>query len=437
MSRAIRTHLRDFLAMVALIAIGVTTTLVILSQQRAALPGWVPILGQDFFELEARLSTAQALTPGQGQAVEIAGIQVGKLGSVRLEQGVAVVRLDIEPKYSELIHHDASLLVRPKTGLNDMVLEVDPGVSGSQMEEGDEIPLAATEPNVQPDEILATLDADTRDFLNLLLAGGAEGLGGQGQRLSAGLRRLEPTSRDLARIGTALAERRDNLARVIHNFRLLAEELGSNDAVLGDFVEASNAALASFAEQQRALGDSIAELPSTLGATRRALSSSDRLSLELRPALRELLPGARALAPALRGAQSLFRETTTPIRDQIRPFTRQVRPTVRHAVQGAEPLARTVEGLARSFADINRLLNELAYNPPGAKREGFLFWLSWLNHNTNAIFLTQDAAGPLRRGLVLLTCSATTVAKAVADQRPFLQTVYEATNVPTAEEICP
>jgi phospholipid/cholesterol/gamma-HCH transport system substrate-binding protein len=317
------------------------------------------------------------------------------------------------------------------------VLELDPGTSGPTVEEGDLIPLASTQPNVQPDEILATLDADTRDFLNLLLAGGAEGLGGHGRKLSAGLRRLEPTARDLAAIGTALAERRHTLGRVIHNFRLLAEELGRNDAVLADFVESSNAALASFADQQRALSESIRELPSTLGATQSALTAADELSLELRPALRELLPGARALAPGLRGAQSLFDRTTAPIRDQIRPFTRQVRPTVLHAVQGAEPLARTLGALAGGFADINRLLNELAYNPPGPTREGFLFWLSWLNHNTNGIFLTQDAGGPLRRGIVLITCSGTTISKAVSDQRPFLKTVYEGTNVPTQEEICP
>jgi phospholipid/cholesterol/gamma-HCH transport system substrate-binding protein len=437
MTRAIRRHLRDFVALLALVVIGTATTLVILSQQQAALPSWLPFLGKDFFELEARLTTGQALTPGQGQAVDIAGIRVGKLGSVELEDGDALVRLDIEPEYADLIHSDASLLVRPKTGLNDMVLEIDPGSSGPLVEEGDLIPLASTQPNVQPDEILATLDADSRDFLNLLLAGGGEGLGGHGRRLSAGLRRLEPTARDLARFGTALAERRHSLARVIHNFRLLAEELGQNDTVLADFVESSNAALSSFADQQRALSESIRELPPTLGATQRALSAADELSLELRPALRELLPAARALAPGLQAAQSLFRETTAPIRDQIRPFTRQVRPTVLHAVQGAAPLARALGGLGGSFADINRLLNELAYNPPGPAREGFLFWLSWLNHNTNGIFLTQDAGGPLRRGIVLITCSGTTISKAVSDQRPFLKTVYEGTNVPTQEEICP
>ena len=53
--------------------------------------------GQDFYELNAEFTTAQAVTPGQGQAIDIAGIQVGKVGAVSLEDGVAVVRMDIEP----------------------------------------------------------------------------------------------------------------------------------------------------------------------------------------------------------------------------------------------------------------------------------------------------------------------------------------------------
>ena len=47
----------------------------------------------------------------------------------------------------------------------------------------------------------------------------------------------------------------------------------------------------------------------------------------------------------------------------------------------------------------------LAFNPSGSQQEGYLFWLSWLNHNFNSIFLTQDAEGPLRRGLIVITCN--------------------------------
>ena len=122
-----------------------------------------------------------------------------------------------------------------------MVLEVDPGSATEEIDDGATIPLASTQPNVNPDEVLATLDGDTRGFLTLLLADGAKGLGGKGLELSSALRRFEPTTRDIAEITGALAVRRENIRNSIHNFRLLAEELGNKDQTLTDFIDSSDA----------------------------------------------------------------------------------------------------------------------------------------------------------------------------------------------------
>ena len=436
MRKAIRDHLRDFIAILVLGAIALFTLYVILYNQKAALPSWVPGLGQDFYELRAEFSSAQAVTPGQGQAVDIAGIQVGKVGKVELEDGNAVVRMDVEPEYAKLIHEDAQLLLRPKTGLNDMVIEVEPGTEGETPEEGSTIPLAQTQPNVHPDQILAILDADTRDYLAMLLSGGRT-LGGQGRQLSAGLRRFEPLSRDLARIGRALAVRRDNIKRSIHNFRLVLEELGTNDTELAQFVDSSNAVLRSFAAQQDSIRAALRELPPALRSLQDNLARSDTFSRVLRPAALRLIPSARALKPALEESQELFRETLSPLRDQIRPFTRQIRPTVRHLAQAAEPLFKTSKGLRNSFSTLNVLLNELAFNPPGGRKEGFLFFLPWLNHGFNSIFLTQDAEGPVRRGLLLFGCNTVRLAEFAAAANDELKTALQVTQVPSAAEICP
>src|SRR5262245_60860140 len=174
MRRAIREHLRDFLAIVGLVLAGLITTFIILGSQASALPSWVPFLGEDRFELKAEFTSAQAVTPGQGQAVTMAGIKIGDITGVSLEDGSAEVTMGVDNDKADLITDDASLLLRPKTGLNDMVIEVDPGTGDQSVEEGDTIPLASTQPNVNPDEVLASLDADTQAFLKLLLAGGAE-----------------------------------------------------------------------------------------------------------------------------------------------------------------------------------------------------------------------------------------------------------------------
>jgi phospholipid/cholesterol/gamma-HCH transport system substrate-binding protein len=436
MRKALRGNLRDTLAIIALFVFGIATTLVIFANQKASFPGWVPALGQDFFELNAEFLPAQAVTPGQGQAIDIAGIQVGKVGAVNLEDGRAVVRMDIESKYASLIHDNAQLLLRPKTGLNDMVIEVDPGTSGPEVKEGSTIPLADTEPNVNPDEILATLDADTRDYLALLLQGGAEGLGGKrkGLELSAGLRRFEPTTRDLARINGALAERRRNIGRSIHNFRLVMEELGAHDRQLAEFVDSSNAVFNAFANEEASIRASLQQLPPTLHATRSALGDADTLSLAMRSSLPKLIPAAQALKPALQASQRLFHDTTPPIRDQIRPFTRQVRQPVKHLVQGAEPLKKTVTGLSTSLGNLNYGLNELAHDPGSGK--SFLFYLGWINHNVNNVYLNQDAGGPLRHGIIMASCQTAQLAPGIASGKPFLKTLQQTTNFPSQDAAC-
>jgi phospholipid/cholesterol/gamma-HCH transport system substrate-binding protein len=430
--RAIREHLRDFIAILVLVVLGIVTTGVIVVSQNASIPSWVPFIGTSSFDINARISSAQAVTPGQGQTVNIAGIKVGSISSVKLDNGTAVIGLAVEPKYAPLIHRDASVLLRPRTGLQDMTVEVDPGSpSAPAIKEGATIPPASALPPVQPDQILATLDGDTRGFLQLLLANAAQGLDGNTSKLSSTLRRFDPLTRDLAKLNTALAKRRENIARSIHDFGLLSGELANHDRQLADFVTSSNDVFSSFAHEQDALQQTVAELPGALRSTRSALVSGNRLAVVSKPALTRLIPQARATGPALRALRPLFHDTTGPIRDQIRPFTRKVQPVIRHLAQGSVPLAKSANSLRGGFTNLNQLLNGLAYNPPGAQ-EGYLFWVSWLNHDVNSALAAQDATGSLTRGLVLLSCNTARLAENVTITRPQLNTIRQTTNTPTS-----
>jgi phospholipid/cholesterol/gamma-HCH transport system substrate-binding protein len=438
MRRALRTHLRDVVAVIALLAAALFATTVILINQRTTLPSWVPLIGTDRFELSAEFTTAQAVTPGQGQSVDIAGIKVGEVGGVNLEDGHAVVSMKVDNKYAPLIHEDSSLLLRPKTGLNDMVVEVDPGTQSSpQVKEGSTIPLASTQPQVNPDEFLASLDADTQQFLKLLLANGAEALSpekGRDVKLSNALRRLDPFARDIARISGALAVRRQNVANSIHNFQLLSTELGNRDQDVVNFVDASNAALGAFAHEQASIRDAVRELPPTLQASQGALKSADNLALQSGPALKKLLPGSRATGAALRALRPFFQQTAGPIQNQIRPFTKQVASPVTHIAQISQGLGISTPGLKTGFTDLNLGLNALAYNPPGSD-EGFLFYVPWLNHNLTANYLLQDAYGPIRRGLVLVSCSTAFTAEGTLLSEPYLRLLYQLTGAPRASNI--
>ena len=344
MRRAIKEHLSDFIAVIGLLVVGLAVTGYILSQQQQPYPSWVPFLGDERVELKAELSTAQAVTPGQGQTVNISGVEAGDISEVELEDGKAVVTMLVEPKYAELIRSDATILLRPRTGLQDMTMEVDPGTDGEPIEEGATIPLSQTKPNVNPDQILASLDRDTRDYLQLLLAAGGQGLGGRGKELSAGLRRFEPFGRDLAAINGLLEERRESISRSITAFGALSQALARSDVRLAEWVSAQKEALAGFASQSDALRASLQEFPPTLAATRKGLASSDKLSTVLEPAATRLIPAARSFAPAQQALQGFLTATVGPIQDQVRPFTRQVRASRAPPEAGLGPARRDREG---------------------------------------------------------------------------------------------
>lgn len=433
----LRKHLWAVAAIAALAVGGLAIAGYILSNQRFDLPGWVPVVGEDFYTVDVELQTAQAVVPGQGQTVTIAGVQVGDIDSVRLEDGRAVVRMGIDPEHAP-IYNDATVLLRPKTGLKDMYLALDPGTEGAgAIEEGGAIPVSNTLPDVNPDEILSELDADTRAYLRILLNSGAQALAGDGPRqLRATLRRFEPTARDTRAITRRLIDRRRDIARVVHNFQLLATELGDGDTELAGFVDSANANFEAIADQDARLREALTLLPGTLATTADTLRGVDALATNLGPALRDLRPGARALGPSLRATRPFLRTTTPVIRTELRPFARDVRPTVRDLRRAAVDLAVVTPRLTRSVRVVNSLLNTLAHNPPG-REEGFLFWGSWANHLGATLFGTQDAHGPIRRGLVLVSCAGLGILDQIRQTTPSVNVLIQLLNAPPTSEVCP
>ena len=110
MRTAIRKHWLDFVAILGLIVISGAVAVFILGKQRLTLPAWVPLVGKDFFVIKAELATAQAVTPGQGQTVNVAGVQVGEISKVELKDGKALLTFRMQPKYGR-VYKDARVLM--------------------------------------------------------------------------------------------------------------------------------------------------------------------------------------------------------------------------------------------------------------------------------------------------------------------------------------
>jgi phospholipid/cholesterol/gamma-HCH transport system substrate-binding protein len=421
--RAIAKHARDFGAVIGLALIAVVVAVYILGHQRLRFP-WE---GRPF-ELQAAFSTAQAVTPGQGQTVRVSGVRVGDITKVGLKDGRAVVTMSLDPQYKDLVHTDATALLRPKTGLKDMFIELDPGTSRAPLaKRGWTLPVGNTLPDVNPDEILASLDADTRDYLTLLVDGAGQGLKGRGEDLREVFRRFEPTHRDLARVNGLVAQRHRNLSRLVHSLGDLDDELANKSDDLAALVSSSSAVFRSFASEQANVTRAVGDLPAALRQTTDTLARVERFAQVLRPAAVHLQPAVKALDRANHAVTPFATEATPIVRDAVRPFVRDARPVVRSAKTPASELASSTPDLKRSFKVLNDFLNEVAYNPNGregpgvdGREEGYLFWAAWLQHNGAAIFSTSDANGPFRPVTLGGTCG---VLRSLAGETPPLNQV--------------
>jgi phospholipid/cholesterol/gamma-HCH transport system substrate-binding protein len=403
-----------FISVVTMIVIAAVVGGYILAHENINLPGWFPVLGKNYYTLNAEFQTAQALTPGQGQAVTIAGAKIGEIASVNLHQGVATVTMRLDPKYARL-YRDATLLMRPKTNLQDLTVEINPGTPASgRLSSGATVPIAQTAPNIDFDQFLAGLDAETRAYLQELLAGAGEGFKNNGKAFSATLKRFDPIARDVTLIAEQLEIRHANTARSIHNFRLLIEALGTKDKQLSQLVDASNAVFAVFARQERNVESLLHLLPGALAKTRTGLGKLAVAANVLGPTLHKLDPFARSLGPAQEATRRLAINTTPVFKNEIRPFARQILPVVNEIKPATQQLAESFPKLASSFSVINQFFNELAFNP-GANRAGFLFFLPWDNHNLNSVLSTGAAHGTLGRSLTYLNCKVAPILKGVAE----------------------
>jgi phospholipid/cholesterol/gamma-HCH transport system substrate-binding protein len=296
-----------------------------------------------------------------------------------------------------------------------MFVEVDPG-QGKPLKENGTIQVRNTAEDVDPDEFLSALDADTRDYLKLLINGAGKGLKGRGSDLQNTFAALGPTHRDLARVTRAIANRRNNLRRLIHNYGLLVQELGGKDKDLTRLVQQSNQVFEAFASQSPNISSFVAKLPSTLRQTESTLIKADRLSRVLRPTLASLRPPFRKIATANAQVLPLAREGTPELKNQIRPFVRNSQPFLRDLGPGSRDLAKAGPDLTKSFGELNRLFNMASYNPGGSegissgcenngvctpternRNEGYLYWLAWIGQNTTSIFSTRDSQGIFRR----------------------------------------
>jgi len=301
-----------------LIAIGVIVVITYLAFAKQ-----IPFTSHPY-KLKAVFANASNLRPNS--TVRIAGVDVGKVTTITAYKdqngdptGAALVTMDINSNGLP-IHHDARLKIRPKLFLEgNFFVDVQPGSpSGSNLSSGSTIPVSQTAAPVQIDQVLSSLQADTRTSLQKLLVGFGTALNGRPlpgedadqvpevQGLTAGqaLNKSLDYSAEALR-GTALVNQGflgvdpHDLSKLVAGTQRVAAALNTHESTLQDLITNFNRTVRAFANQQSNLQQSIALLGPVLtkaDATFVALDASFPPTVAW---AHDILPGVRETAATI------------------------------------------------------------------------------------------------------------------------------------------
>lgn len=384
---------------IAILVIGAIASMsYILSNQNLSLP-W-----EDRYVVEAEFSGANGLNPGLGQPVNVAGVRVGTVLGVKLENGRALARLEIDPAKLPAVYDDAHAMLVPTTALKDLQIDVFPGTKAAgRLDEGERIPVARTTSPIDADDLLAALDGDTREFFRVLLAEADRGTRGRGRDLRELMKAVGPTARQVRGVSATLAARRAELTRLVHNLAELTTEVGGRNADLARLVQGASATVGALASEQRAIDASLSGLPPALRALRGTLRATPPFSRATRSALTALQPTAERLPSTLRTVAPVAKEAGPILSSRLRPFVREAQPLAGDLRELVPNLSEVTPHLSSAFRVLTYVANELAFNPAGDD-EGFLYWLAWGAHNANSFTSSEDAHGAVARSLLLVDC---------------------------------
>ena len=124
------------------------------------------------YVLKAQFESANSIRPNS--PVRIAGVDVGKVKKIEPLQGTNAAVLVMELKHSALpIHQDATAKIRPRIFLEgNFFVDLKPGTPQSpQLDSGDTLRISQTATPVQLDQVLTSLQSDSRQDLKIVLRG--------------------------------------------------------------------------------------------------------------------------------------------------------------------------------------------------------------------------------------------------------------------------
>jgi virulence factor Mce-like protein len=298
------------------------------------------------YTVHAIFASANGLRPDS--LVRIAGVNVGKVTSVQTVSSCKVnglktsqcqaanVTMTIDDNGLP-IHMDATFYIRPRIFLEgNFFIDVRPGnPSSPTASDGYVFPIQQGVEPVQIDQVLTSLQGDTRHNLQILLQQFGKAVKQAGDSYNGSIRYWLPAYEYSSIVAhDALGIQPHDLSGYIDKGGVFAAALDAHPQNLKSLITDLNTTAGAFARQQAALAQTVFELPRTLSAAIPAFNALNTAFPPLRAFAKAFLPGVVSSGPAI---------------DASLPFLAQLRQLVQPSELGGftSDLAVSVPALAK------------------------------------------------------------------------------------------
>jgi ABC-type transporter Mla subunit MlaD len=307
------------------------------------------------YELKATFQNSPPIQ--KNQAVRIAGVDVGKVSKVEPIGGdspAVVVTMKLENDALP-IHEDATVKVRPRIFFEgNLFFDIHPGSPSSpELETGDTIPASQTSAPVQLDQVLGTLQADTRKNLQKLLEGYGGALNNKpqpgedddqvadvkgktgGQALNQTLDYSPQALRGAAVVNQSLlGTDLHDLSKLVAAQQKVFAALDTHEGSLKDLITNFNTTMGALAAEQDNLRETVHLLPGLLEAANPALDKLNAAFPATRAWALEMVPGVRETPATIDAAFPWITQTRALLRPaELQGLVDELQPAVSEFAQ--------------------------------------------------------------------------------------------------------
>jgi virulence factor Mce-like protein len=305
------------------------------------------------YTLSAAFTDANGVNPGAN--VVIAGAQVGQVTGVRIEHNQALVTMRISRQYGPL-HRGTVASIRYSTLLADKYIELTPAAGTALLASGATIPSDQTVTPVDFDQFLSSLDASTRQQLQVLVQQLGGGVAGEQAAINALLDNLAGLSEQSPPVLNVLRLRDPQLASIIDNLDTVAARLAQSHQQLGQLVQNTALVTETLARSDTRLDDLLVHLASVSQATSQTLQGNQG---NLQTTIDRLNPFLVQLNPQLTTAAGYLNQASPTLQAEIKYLIPEVVSAISQQDAGGNYL--------RQFVVVNTCYDTLASTPASPK----------------------------------------------------------------------